>query len=72
MSLLALSIFVFVPGKSDPNSTESVPFIIEWIGDIFPQSNLGELTLVFEFGRSAPRDEAYSYKIAKTALQRNV
>ncbi|CAL8115330.1 unnamed protein product [Orchesella dallaii] len=47
-------------GKNDPNAVDHVPFIIEWIPDILPQSKLGELSLIFEFGRSAPRDLPFS------------
>ncbi|ODM98617.1 hypothetical protein Ocin01_08053, partial [Orchesella cincta] len=34
-------------GKNDPNAIDNVPFVIEWIPDILPQSKLGELTLIF-------------------------
>ncbi|ODM88397.1 hypothetical protein Ocin01_18285 [Orchesella cincta] len=43
-------------GKNDPNAIDNVPFVIEWIPDILPQSKLGELTLIFEYGRSGPRE----------------
>lgn len=53
-------------GKNDPTATESVPFVIEWIPDILPQSKLGELSLTFEFGHSEPREDLSTTKGGKS------
>jgi len=29
---------------------EAIPFVIEWIPDILPQSHVGEMRIQFEFG----------------------
>jgi len=29
---------------------EGIPFVIEWIPDILPQSHIGEMRIQFEFG----------------------
>ena len=34
----------------DGGSREGIPFIIEWIPDILPQSHVGEMRIQFEFG----------------------
>ena len=38
------------PVAGDGNSRDGIPFIIEWIPDILPQSHIGEMRIEFEFG----------------------
>jgi len=35
---------------SDGSQREGIPFVIEWIPDILPQSHIGEMRIQFEFG----------------------
>jgi hypothetical protein len=41
-------------GKTDLTAKENVPFSIEWIPDILPQTHHGELTLSFQFSHTGP------------------
>jgi len=38
------------PVAGDGDSRDGIPFIIEWIPDILPQSHIGEMRIQFEFG----------------------
>lgn len=35
---------------------QSIPFVIEWIPNFYPKSQIGELTLKFEFGHLKPNE----------------
>ncbi len=35
---------------------QSTPFVIEWIPNLYPKSQIGELTLKFEFGHLKPNE----------------
>jgi len=39
-----------VSGGDGSSRVEGIPFIIEWIPDILPQSHVGEMRIQFEFG----------------------
>lgn len=41
-------------GKREVTEKESMPFTIEWIPDVLPQSRHGELTLSFQFSHTGP------------------
>ena len=38
------------PVAGDGDSRDGIPFVIEWIPDILPQSHIGEMRIQFEFG----------------------
>jgi len=40
----------WLAGPCDGNQREGIPFIIEWIPDVLPQSHVGEMRIQFEFG----------------------
>ncbi len=50
--------YMLFSGKNLPSSKESIPFIIEWVPEIFRISKLGELTIRFEFYKSDPAKES--------------
>ena len=37
----------------DGSPREGIPFIIDWIPDILPQSHVGEMRIQFEFGHQS-------------------
>jgi len=39
-----------VTGEAVGGNRDGIPFVIEWIPDILPQSHVGELRIQFEFG----------------------
>jgi len=41
---------------------EPIPFIIEWIPDVLPITEIGELRLTFKYGHMPPKENtSYSY-----------
>ncbi|XP_014237686.1 uncharacterized protein C2orf42 homolog [Trichogramma pretiosum] len=46
-------------GNISPHQTQPTPFIIEWIPDILPVSKIGELKIMFEFGKN---DSSQKYR----------
>jgi len=41
-------------GNNGSESKESVPFLIEWVPKILPESGFGELSISFQFGHTGP------------------
>lgn len=40
----------YISGTCSAEHTDPVPFVIEWIPDILPHSQVGELRIRFEYG----------------------
>jgi hypothetical protein len=38
---------------------QSIPFVIEWIPNLFPKTQIGELILMFEFGHLKPNETLF-------------
>lgn len=53
-----MNVFDFILGTSENDSSGFVPFTIEWVPDILPQSKFGELTLHFQFGHQRHPSES--------------
>ena len=37
-------------GQMNSNPRNIIPFVIEWVPNLFPRTGIGELTIKFEFG----------------------
>ena len=37
-------------GQMSPNPKDVTPFVIEWVPNLLPRMNIGEITIKFEFG----------------------
>ena len=42
--------------RVDQFNEQSIPFIIEWIPNLYQKSQIGELTIRFEFGHLRPNE----------------
>nr|XP_033803961.1 uncharacterized protein C2orf42 homolog isoform X2 [Geotrypetes seraphini] len=63
---LELKTFLKV-GSMSPDQKQLIPFMIEWIPDILPQSKIGELRLKFEYGHQRDGESA-GYEEQHTSL----
>lgn len=57
---------LFLSGTCAAEQTEPVPFVIEWIPDILPHSQVGELRIGFEYGHQLGSKPEHCKSTAET------
>ena len=53
-----------LPGPGTADQKEASPFVIEWIPDVLPRCQMGELRISFEFGHQQSGQPEYYEKIS--------